>query len=200
MFKSDREYLRRYGKFLVAEYEKCAAHGYVRPYTPMRYVSLAELKKIAKAFPSVVIDMGVVLNFNPFGDLFGLGKTKPKKGYKVFHIPIYRKNDFSGQSREWISKPGYYRVEKNGKTSPCFSAACANGIPIQSSLGRESHWEAAFNENWRDRVAFSRLRTANMKQKAAELEERRNALLRIPEKRESRQFFQAVAMASAVGG
>ena len=96
MFKSDKEYLRRYGKFLIAEQEECEAGGYVRPYTPMRYVSLGELQRIAKAFPSVVIDMGDIINFNQFGDLFGLGKTKRKTGYKVFHIPVYRKNDFSG--------------------------------------------------------------------------------------------------------
>lgn len=199
MFKSDKEYLRRYGKFLIAEQEECEAGGYVRPYTPMRYVSLGELQRIAKAFPSVVIDMGDIINFNPFGDLFGLGKTKRKNGYKVFHIPIYRKNDFSGQSREWISGPGYYRVEKNGKTLPCFSTACANGIPIQSGLERESHWEETFNREWNERYHNWQWKKSRRDAKAKEMEERRRRLLRIPEKRESRQFFQAVAMASAVG-
>lgn len=207
MFKSDREYLRRYGKFLVAEQEECEAGGYLRPYTPLRYVSQEEINQMVSAFPNCIRVWSWESFNTKFDDLFGpiLEKKHGKKSQKPFKypklvtIPIMRKNTPDGRCGETVDGPGYYRVEINKRPAPYFLTACADGIPINTGMGRLSHWEETFNREWRERYHNWKWEKERRDAKAKEMEERRRRLLRIPEKRESRQFFQAVAMASAVG-
>lgn len=187
MFKSDREYLRRYGKFLVAAQEKYSDGGHIRPYTPFRYVSQKEINKMVKAWPNSI----EVLSWESF---------KGRKQPKLVVIKIVRTNTFNGISGEIVERPGYYRVEANKKPLPFFKTACAYGIPINMGIGRLSHWEETFNAEWRKRHINWQLEKLRRDVRAKRMEDRRRLLTKIPEKRESQQFFQAVAMAGAVGG
>ena len=203
-FKSKREYLRRYGKFLVSEYEKSIADNLVRPYTPMRYVSQDEITGMVETFPGLIYVSSwknmyeKMMRYCPENSRIKYQSQSDKYPNKVA-IKIIRENTVRGDCYEYVFEPGYYRVEINTEPRPYFLTACARGIPISTGWGRMSWLENEFNQEWRDRVNYWKWNKWQRKTKEMEIEERRKIILLMTEKHEAKQFFQAVAMASAVG-
>jgi hypothetical protein len=191
--KKRREYLRRYVKFLISEYEKYRGTRVALPYTTMRYVSQEEINKMVEMFPNEIR----VWSWNSLSQKFGNAYNDVKYPEQV-SISVVRDNCFDGRIYETVDSPGYYRVEVNKKPSPFFYTACAEGIPDMSIMGRKSRWKESFDNEWGNRVKLATQEKNLRDYKAKRLEERRAFLLQAPEKRESKQFFQAIAMASAV--
>jgi len=97
--------------------------------------------------------------------------------------------DVYGRPANFIFRPGFYRVEENH-----------DGMPYLISFNRTNKITNTFNEWWYNRVKYGRSNDYHKTVLRRKLARRKRRIQRSITPKYAESFFQAVAMASAVGG
>lgn len=183
-----KKYLKAYGKFLIERFEECGKQDW----TPMRYVSESEIKESIRRYNLYAKYMNYR---NHVDHEYGKTSISILRGCPYTNVE-YKDDD--------IERAGYYRVDPIGKwsddqpwwkTGLCFHRRYSGGIALSGRSTVEQMFQKQLDE--KRNQAFKRL-SKRRKEKAVE-ELQRNEFLKEKHTHQSKQFFQTIAMAAAVG-
>lgn len=182
----------RFGKWLLLAEEERVKHEtdvckYLPLWTRMRYVSQEEIELCR----SLIIKKITTFGYCP--ELLGTKIDEVKAG----SISVYRLTGIPSPE-DYISKPGFYRVEKTYYDGVCFERVCAGGVPSHHTNGTrkgieeriEAHARAGILK-WREKehkewIAECRTKDARRRWNQSEVS------------KESVGFFRTLAMAGSV--